>query len=116
MAVCGSLCFDNDLLFCYQSCTCLLYTSPMKCKKDNINFFLCLENQSDKNNIMTVRDIDVYKRQVLTPTLYILQHHYLDLMDTNNDTVYRSVGKIKVCVKAVSYTHLDVYKRQVQGK
>ena len=30
---------------------------PMKCKKDNINFFLCLENQSDKNNIMPVRDM-----------------------------------------------------------
>ena len=30
---------------------------PMKCKKDNINFFLCLENQSDKNNVMPVRDM-----------------------------------------------------------
>ena len=30
---------------------------PMKCKKDNTNFFLCLENQSDKNNIMPVRDM-----------------------------------------------------------
>ena len=30
---------------------------PMKCKKNNRNFFLCLENQSDKNNIMPVRDM-----------------------------------------------------------
>ena len=43
---------------------------------------------------------------VLTPTLYILKHPYLDLMDTNNDTVYRSVGKIKVCVKESEYCEL----------
>ena len=30
---------------------------PMKCKKHNRSFFLCLENQSDKNNIMPVRDM-----------------------------------------------------------
>ena len=30
---------------------------PMKCKKNNRSFFLCLENQSDKNNIMPVRDM-----------------------------------------------------------
>ena len=29
----------------------------MKCKKHNRSFFLCLENQSDKNNIMPVRDM-----------------------------------------------------------
>ena len=43
---------------------------------------------------------------VLTPTLYILKHPYLDLMDTNNNTVYRSVGKIKVCVKESEYCEL----------
>ena len=43
---------------------------------------------------------------VLTPTLYILKHPYLDLMDTNNETVYRSVGKIKVCVKESEYCEL----------
>ena len=30
---------------------------PMKCKKNNRSFFLCLENQSDKNNVMPVRDM-----------------------------------------------------------
>ena len=30
---------------------------PMKCKKHNRSFFLCLENQSDKNNVMPVRDM-----------------------------------------------------------
>ena len=30
---------------------------PMKCKKNNRIFFLCLENQSDKNNVMPVRDM-----------------------------------------------------------
>ena len=30
---------------------------PMKCKKHNRSFFLCLENQSEKNNIMPVRDM-----------------------------------------------------------
>ena len=29
----------------------------MKCKKNNRSFFLCLENQSDKNNVMPVRDM-----------------------------------------------------------
>ena len=29
---------------------------PMKCKH-NRSFFLCLENQSDKNNVMPVRDM-----------------------------------------------------------
>jgi len=29
----------------------------MKCKKHNRSFFLCLENQSDKNNVMPVRDM-----------------------------------------------------------
>lgn len=43
---------------------------------------------------------------VLIPTLYILKHPYLDLMDTNNNTVYRSVGKIKVCVKESEYCEL----------
>ena len=30
---------------------------PMKCKKHNRSFFLCLENQSDKNNVMPVRNM-----------------------------------------------------------
>ena len=30
---------------------------PMKCKKHNRSFFLCLENQSEKNNVMPVRDM-----------------------------------------------------------
>ena len=30
---------------------------PMKCQKHNRSFFLCLENQSDKNNVMPVRDM-----------------------------------------------------------
>ena len=30
---------------------------PMKCKKHNRSFFLCLENQSDRNNVMPVRDM-----------------------------------------------------------
>ena len=30
---------------------------PMKCQKHNRSFFLCLENQSEKNNVMPVRDM-----------------------------------------------------------
>ena len=30
---------------------------PMKCKKHYRSFFLCLENQSEKNNVMPVRDM-----------------------------------------------------------
>ena len=63
---------------------------------------------------------DVYKRQVVLPDKYVqgleVSENHL-IIDTKEDTDAELENKIKEdmqhqLVKAVSYTHLDVYKRQ----
>ena len=51
---------------------------PMKCKKHNRSFFLCLENQSDKNNVMPVRDMGYQQlndSQKLSPVITLVLNY-----------------------------------------
>ena len=78
---------------------------PMKCKKDNINFFLCLENQSDKNNVMPVRDMGYQRRQI----------YGADQGSERKPKTEGKGGKINTCVLLDMYEERGIEKGISQG-
>ena len=102
--------------------------------KDNREDYNFLEDNSirfiknDTGIILLINKNDIFYKVILNDIDDIYYDHVIDINKTryfcNNDIIYRRDDKIEImmnnkrlCIymdryKAVSYTHLDVYKRQ----
>ena len=90
----------------------------------NRNRSLYISKMHLQGKAVSYTHLDVYKRQVLLPLLHLLPRGVLrrflvtELRDQRFRLVYMFVQlgvRLQLVHVPVSYTHLDVYKRQVPG-